>query len=189
MINGHIVGSHMDFTESPVPPARINGAASKNGHAIPTVNGLAFEDGARVGMTGFDHEHMDREFIEQQREIGRREARMDVILILRECFDLISGDKNPILGVESYTYACGLSTETEVEIGLRHGLGKAAVSKRVKQWQRLLGALGLPLPPAAAMRTEKACKSFKEATANKWKTRTQSVNRIAPKPLASLQAV
>ena len=178
MTNGHLKAGHMDFEADAYAPGHVNGAAMKNGRPIPTVNGLAFEGASRVQMTNFDHEEADREFIEEQREIGRKEAMMDPLRLLVEGLDRVIADPNPGLAAECYKYVCGLSESTEVEIARRRGVKKSAVSKRVKQLQQLIGDLGLP--PAAAMRTEKACKSFVEATSKKWKQRPQKVHRSNP---------
>jgi hypothetical protein len=187
----------------------ISGAATKNGHAISTANGHAFENGERVQMTDFDFEEQDRDFVEQQREIGRREVKLDGFKILQEGVDRIAEDKCPILAADCYKFAAGITDKSEVEIAAKHAdyaylntgqlktfrstkpaeqvanlessiqflvkagililpnISKQAVCKRVKQWSKIIGKLGLP--PAASMRTEKACKTFKKVTTESWK--------------------
>lgn len=152
--------------------------ASKNGHPIPTSNGTGFENGARVQITNFDYDESDRQFAEQQREIGRREVMADLYqVMIQRALDLIIADSNPKLSADSFKFAAGTIEESEVEIADKYGVGKAAVSKRVKQWQELLN-----LPPAAAMRSNKACETFSRKTLKSWKRRSKPENQPAPKP-------
>lgn len=149
-----------------------NGAATKNGHAIPTENGLAFEDGRPVNMATFPFDEADREFAEQQREIGRREVMMDLMAIMRMGFDFVFESANPKMAVETYRYAAGQIDVTEQQIAERHGVTKQAVSKQAKRWQKLLR-----LPPSSAMRSDKACETFKRKTTETWKQRKQAVEQ------------
>ena len=150
----------------------MTASALKNGHPIPTLNGTGFEDGAKVLTTAFDYDEPDRQFAEQQREIGRREVMADLYQLMRRGFDLVMGDSNPKLAADAYKFAAGTIDASEVEIAAKYGVGKAAVSKRVKQWQELLN-----LPPAAAMRQDKACETFKQATLKSWKKRIKPVKQ------------
>lgn len=139
--------------------------AHKNGHQLITADGgSAYDDGKRVGSVRFDYDAADREFMAEQREIGRREVQVNALAILRKVADRYAQDSNPVLAAECYLYACGMSELSEVEIAKKHGVVKAAVSKRVKLWQELLD-----LPPLGAMRTEKACKTFEGAQLKAWK--------------------
>lgn len=143
--------------------------ASKNGHPIPTQSGIGFEDGAPVAIHTFDYDAQDAQFINEQREIGRREAILDRYgPLLAAGLDQICQDSNPKLAAECYLYAAGMTDISEVEIARRHRVTKAAVSKRVKQWQKS----GM-LPPSASMRSDKACETFKKATKKSWKKRAK----------------
>ena len=142
-------------------------AATKNGHPI-LVNGTGFEGGAKVRTESFDYDEADREFAEEQREIGRREVMADLYQLMRRGFDLIIRDPNMRLAADAYTFAAGTTDVSEVDLAEKYGVTKAAVSKRVKQWQELLH-----LPPAAAMRSNKACETFKRETTKSWKRRSK----------------
>lgn len=162
----------MSTTNSWLDRSLNHHSASKNGHPIPTVNGIGFEDGHPVGVQQFDYDAADRVFINEQREIGRREALMDQFKTVED-LQVISQDENPKLAIDCYNFAAQLTDLSEVQIAKRHGVHKAAVSKRVKQWQRRRA-----LPPSAAMRSDKACETFKEATTKSWKKKKQNQKTI-----------
>lgn len=161
--------------------------ASKNGHNILAVNGYAFENGERVASTSFNYDEQDKQFILQQREIGRREAMMDGFKML-EVINLICDEPNPVLNCLCFKYACGLTDMSEVDIAKKFDLDKAAVNKRVKRWQIMVGPWGIGLPAAAAMRGEKACKTFRETTIKSWiKRKLKSAVAPRRKALQHLQ--
>ena len=144
----------------------MTGAATKNGRPIPTVNGTAFDEGEKCGIAHFDFDDQDRDFAEQQREIGRREVMVDKLEIVRKVIGLIFKDSNPHMSGDAYKFAAGQTKANEVQLGGKYGVTKQAFSKRVKEWQKLLD-----LPPLGAMRSEKACRKFKQLTTESWRRR------------------
>ena len=156
-------------------------AATKNGHPL-LVNGTGFENGSKVLAGAFDFDEADREFAEQQREIGRREVMVDKYVIIRRVFDWVFKDSNVELCADAFHFVTGTTATSEVEIGAKYGLTKAAVSKRVKKWQELLG-----LPPSAAMRSDKACETFKQKTIKSWKRRLNPLRKPGVGPVTTPQ--
>ena len=140
----------------------------RNGHPIAP-SGMAFTEHGLVDTTRFNYDAADQQFAEEQREIGRREVLLDQMRLLSASIDIIVRDENPVLACDCFIYATGQTAKSEVEIAAKHGVTKAAVSKRAKKWQHLLD-----LPPLGAMRTEKACRTFKTAQEKAWKTTRQS---------------
>ena len=125
----------------------------------------------RLGMTDFDYDAADRQFAEQMKEIGRREVMVEKLDIVRKVMGIVILDKNPLLACDAYKFATRQIKATEEELGSKYGVTKQAFSKRVKQWQQFLD-----LPPLGSMRSEKACKTFKEKTTESWTRRKNELN-------------
>ena len=145
--------------------------ATKNGHPI-LMNGNGFDDGRRVSTQMFDYDQSDKEFMEEQREIGRREVQAEKVSILRLAMAIIRHDTNPLFGCDAFSFAVRETEATLEEIADKYGATKQAASKRVKQWREFLD-----LPPLGPMRTDKARQTFKKTTTESWKKLKQRESR------------
>lgn len=71
-------------------------------------------------------------------------------------------EKNASLDRDTLLFALGLENllvlKTQTDIAKLYGVTRACVSAKVKGWQKLLG-----LKPSSLMKSEKACKSYRQA--------------------------
>jgi hypothetical protein len=104
----------------------------------------AWENGARVPVT---HHPFEGDQIDLDEEVSDADAGV----LLRILVGLLLADTHPALGIECLALVTGIGYEgsSMAEIGRRHHVTRAAVSKRCVE---LTGALGLP--PVRAMRPE-----------------------------------
>lgn len=142
--------------------------AQRNGHTILEGSGTAFVAGGHrpEPTEEFNYDAADQKFMDEQREIGYRMARVDQVETLRKAMFIVRRDATPLLCLDAFALALREIEATEEQIGSKYNVTKQAVSKRVKAWR-----VYMDLPPLGQGRSEKACESMKEASEKSWKKR------------------
>ena len=104
--------------------------------------------------------HEEAEDTEDKPEVVNGMSPEDVWEILRRVIGEIKSSKNPGLTIECVALASGLSYlgDSQQEIATRHGVTRAAVSKRCVEFCNAIG-----LEPSRAMRSVEAREAYRDA--------------------------
>lgn len=119
---------------------------------------------AKMGVE-FDYDALDAECdIDSIAEIVEERAKAYGAQLLSWVFARLQAHKSARsanIDRDALVFALGMANlegRTETAIAAQYGITKAAFSVRVKSWQKLLG-----LSPSSFMRSEKACRAYRNA--------------------------
>lgn len=113
----------------------------------------------------FDYDALDAECdVDSIAEIVEERAKAYGAQLLSWVFARLQAHKtarSASIDRDALVFALGMASlegRTETAIAAQYGITKAAFSVRVKSWQKLLG-----LSPSSFMRSEKACRAYRNA--------------------------
>lgn len=119
---------------------------------------------AKMGVE-FDYDALDTECdVDSIAEIVEERAKAYGAQLLSWVFARLQAHKtarSSNIDRDALVFALGMANlegRTETAIAAQYGITKAAFSVRVKSWQKLLG-----LSPSSFMRSEKACRAYRNA--------------------------
>ena len=119
---------------------------------------------AKMGVE-FDYDALDTECdVDSIAEIVEERAKAYGAQLLSWVFARLQAHKSARsanIDRDALVFALGMANlegRTETAIAAQYGITKAAFSVRVKSWQKLLG-----LSPSSFMRSEKACRAYRNA--------------------------
>ena len=123
---------------------------------------------ARLG-TDFDYESLDKKDEVLDESSVDEKAKTYGALLLCWVFQRLqshSSEKTALMDKDSLLFSLGLENlleiKTETALAKHYGVTRAAMSFRVKEWQKLIG-----VKPSALMKSEFACKSYHKARLEK----------------------
>lgn len=112
----------------------------------------------------FDYDSLDKAETSDESDVEEK-AKAYGSLLLCWVFQRLQSHRNPKeaqMDKDALLFALGienlLSVKTQTELAKHYGVTRAAVSFRVKEWQKLIG-----IKPSAMMKSEFACKSYRKA--------------------------
>lgn len=126
---------------------------------MPDTSGSGFCDAAEISRCSIEPEEIDEPAEEIEPDLYQgAQAKEDILHFVRRLVGELLGQDNIRLSVECLAVATGMSYlgDSMTEIARRHGVTRAAVSKRCVEFVDSLG-----LAPSRAMRSPKARQSYR----------------------------